>query len=167
MDMDNDSDAEEFSDLIYSLEALRANPDIPVEALRALEQAHEIFLRNVKEEPEIALQAYAYGLAMGAYFSPQEALAETDCLLHKARQSKSGKASGDKRRNKPWRKHASELAQKIRAEDHSLSQDRVASEIEARWKLRLICPTHSTLKKFVANLERTGELPTISRKRKS
>ncbi|MGH6794827.1 MAG: hypothetical protein ACREDH_06440 [Methylocella sp.] len=85
MDMDNNSDAEELSDLIYSLEELRANPDIPVEALSALEQAHKIFLRNVEEEREIALQAYAYGLAMGAYFSPQEALPETDRLLFKVR----------------------------------------------------------------------------------
>jgi hypothetical protein len=133
MDFQSDSGEGKYSDVIYSVEQLRANPGIPSEALAALEQAHERFLRHVRQEPEIALQAYVYGISMGAYFAglDPEVLAETDRLLRKMHQARRGKISGQNRRdNRRWTEHATELALQARAKDPSLSIEKVASEIE-------------------------------------
>jgi hypothetical protein len=167
--MDNDSDKDEFVDLIYSLEKLRANPHIPAEALRALEEAHEIFMHHVRQEQEIALHAYAYGLTIGAYIASQEALPETDRLLTRVSQSKRGKRSGQIRReNRPWIEHAENLAKATRKQHSDYSQDKVATEIAAGWKLqRIECPGHGTLKQFIGALENEGKLPKRSTKQKS
>ena len=165
--MDNDSADEGFGDLIYWLEKVRYNPLLPKEELTRLEQAREIFVRYLREEPVIAQYAFVYGVCIGAHIGALDAVPEAARRLDKARQSIAGTASAEKRRNKPWRKHAKELATKIRDEHPSWSQDRVASEIEAKWRLRLQCPTHPTLKNFVSDLEKAGELPQRVGKRKS
>jgi hypothetical protein len=167
--MDNDSDKEEFVDLIYSLEKLRANPYIPAEAMRALEEAHEIFIHHVRQEQGIALHAYAYGLTIGAYITPQEVLPEIDRLLTQVSQSERGKRSGQIRReNRPWIEHAENLAKATREQHPVYSQDDVATEIAAGWKLqRTKCPCHSTLKQFISALEKEGKLPKRSTKQKS
>jgi hypothetical protein len=158
--MDNDSDKGEFVDVIYSLEEIRANHDLPPEALIAIEKAHEIFLRNVAEHPEIALQAYAYGITIGAYFGPrdEEVMAEADRLLYSARQSLSGKASGEKRSKRPWHKPAEDLTVEIRRKKPWLSQNRLAAEIADRWTSSYTCPGTEMLEKLVSGLERDGKL---------
>jgi hypothetical protein len=153
-------------------EELRANAGIPPDDLIAIEKAHEIFLLNVTNRPEIALQAYAYGLTIGAYFAPQdqEVLAEADRLLHRRRQSNSGIASGAKRRKGRWQKHAEYLAVKARQNKPTLSQDRVVEAIQDGWgssPARYRCPSLPTLKKFVSGLEAEGKLPRRSTTRKS
>lgn len=166
--MNTDPDYENFQDIIRSFECLRKNPHLPKKARANLEKAHQVFMHNGVAEPLVALQAYWYGRTIGAHTGPQEALPEADRLLQKADQSRRGKISGEKRReSRPWTDHAKDLALKIREEDSSLSQDRVASEIEMGWKLKLECPAHPTLKQFVSDLEKAGELPKRLQKPKS
>ncbi len=57
--------------------------------------------------------------------------------------------------------HAEELAKEIRNEHRDWSQDRVASEIEGRWKLKKPneAPTHETLIKRIRKMEKAGVLP--------
>ena len=57
--------------------------------------------------------------------------------------------------------HAEELAKEIRNEHRDWSQDRVASEIEGRWKLKKPneAPTHETLIKRIRKMEKVGVLP--------
>lgn len=85
-------------------------------------------------------------------------------LRMKAGGSLGGNKSGEARRNKrakTWEPHARELANAIREERPSFSQDRVASEIMARWKeANFDPPGHKTLKSLLSQMERDGQLPT-------
>ena len=79
-----------------------------------------------------------------------------------ARSSVGGIKGAETRRRKSeegWRLIAGEMAIKIRAEMPESSQDKVAGEIDTRWKVaEPKAPSHQTLKKFVAELERSGRL---------
>jgi hypothetical protein len=79
-----------------------------------------------------------------------------------ARSSVGGIKGTETRRRKSeegWRLIAREMAIKIRAEMPESSQDKVAGEIDTRWKVEEPkAPSHQTLKKFVAELERSGRL---------
>jgi hypothetical protein len=86
----------------------------------------------------------------------------------KYRKSKSGAAtggrkSGETRRRKAactWQPPALELAQSIRTEKPSLSQDDVVEELQARWKLANTRPPGTrSLKTQIARWEREGKLP--------
>jgi hypothetical protein len=155
---------EKYSGLVFTLDEIQLNPRVPPEALAAIEQAHSKFIQNVAASPEIALQAYAYGLIIGSYISPgdKEVLAETDRLLTQDRQSRSGKASGERRRRRRWREHAKALAAEARRKEPSLAQEAVVAQIQDNWKkrtTRIKRHADSTLKKYVGELERAGELP--------
>jgi hypothetical protein len=170
--MIDDFEGDDFDDLIHSFEQIRTNPSIPPDALIEIEKAHKIFLQNVTESPEIALQAYGYGMIIGAHDTGHDdgVLALADRLLKSWHQSQAGKASGKRRQKKPWHKHAKDLAVKARHEKPTLSQERVAEEIQAKWKsrtTRVRLPSRPTLKNFVADLEKAGELPRRSTIRKS
>jgi hypothetical protein len=84
-------------------------------------------------------------------------------LRSKAGGSLGGNKSGEARRNKrakTWEPHARELANAIRKEQPSFSQDRVAGEIVARWKEASFDPPgHKTLKSLLSQMERNGHLP--------
>jgi hypothetical protein len=84
-----------------------------------------------------------------------------------ARSSVGGIKGTETRRRKSeegWRLIAREMAIKIRAEMPESSQDRVAGEIDTRWKVEEPkAPSHQTLKKFVAELERSGRLQKSQR----
>jgi hypothetical protein len=109
------------------------------------------------------------GVIMGYLWAKAEAelglkpLAEST-LRMKAGGSLGGNKSGEARRSKrakTWEPHARELANAIREEQPSFSQDRVASEIMARWKeADFEPPGHKTLKSLISQMERAGQLPT-------
>lgn len=160
MDVDNDSEMEEIRNFVDPIEKLRNNQNIPRDDLKTIEIAREIFLRFVRDEPEIALHAYGYGLTIGAYVGAEEAVPEAARLIKKAHQSEAGKASGAKRRDsRRWTANAERLALQIRTEDASLSQDDVASKISERWEKSQRRPRHATLKAFISELESEGRLP--------
>jgi hypothetical protein len=87
-----------------------------------------------------------------AYFTP--------AIISELQRDK-GRKSGEKRRStRAWTTHAEQLAKQIRLESSNLSQDDVATEIEARWKLDTIrAPGHPTLKRYVGELIKLGKLP--------
>lgn len=71
-----------------------------------------------------------------------------------------GRTSGQARRAKPWRAHATELAKIACAKDTSASIETTATEIAAGWKRKnLKCPGHRTLEKLVSELRADGTLP--------
>ena len=79
--------------------------------------------------------------------------------------SSTGKAAGERSgtvrlESRPWPPVVKEMSISIRAEDPSLSQDKLATEIEFRWKLDDVKPPgHDTIKSYVQELEASGELP--------
>jgi hypothetical protein len=77
--------------------------------------------------------------------------------------AESGKAR-QRKRAETWEPIAKEMAKGIRAENPTLSQDDVATEIDARWK-DPTCrpPRHPTLKGLISRMERAGELPKRQR----
>ena len=76
--------------------------------------------------------------------------------LYRAEFSKeAGRKSGASRRKiaaETWQPHATDLAQEIVAEKSAkrLSQDKIVEEIRSRWRLKITMPSHTTLKRFVA-----------------
>lgn len=60
----------------------------------------------------------------------------------------------------PWKPHAEALAKEAYKRDPSLSDGKVASEIEANWKLAdPVCPSHRSLEAFVSKLRKDGVIP--------
>lgn len=92
--------------------------------------------------------------------SPIAQIAEVNAS-YSERQSLAGKASGAKRReNRPWVSHALELAKAIRASKPKAGREAVAGEVSAGWKLQDIDPPGiETLKKFIGEREKAGEIP--------
>lgn len=76
-------------------------------------------------------------------------------------QSAAGKASGKRRKDaRQWTAHALELAIDIRSEEPTWGKERVAGEIQLRWKLPTPpAPGITTLKTFIGDCEKAGELP--------
>jgi hypothetical protein len=100
-------------------------------------------------------------LARAGYKVQALAVAESQRDKESAKQSARGKRSGIVRReNRKWVKHAEELAKEIRKENPRLSQEDVATDIEARWKLdKIKCKGHPTLVKHIREMEKSGALP--------
>jgi len=80
-----------------------------------------------------------------------------------------GQKSRESRRIIPdttWKPRALELAMLARERNPVLSQQDVATEIAMGWKLKIPTPGHSTLKAFIANLERTGKLSRATKSKR-
>jgi hypothetical protein len=76
--------------------------------------------------------------------------------IRAASHSPGGRASGLSRRKKrTWTGHATELAL---GQDYRLSDDRIASEVEAGWKITAGPPGHRTLVRHVADLRSNGTI---------
>jgi hypothetical protein len=76
-----------------------------------------------------------------------------------------GKASGNARQRKAeksWRANAFKLAKSIQAKDGTLSQQRLASEIEFQWKSKTPCRP-SMLIRLIRKWENEGKLPPRKR----
>lgn len=74
-----------------------------------------------------------------------------------------GRRSAAKRSEIPpeWKRHALELAQKVRAINPKLSQARTATAILRSWRLsRVTPPEHRTIRDYISALEKSGSLPT-------
>ncbi len=106
-------------------------------------------------------------VALGYSWARYEARNGMQPLAEKGLSSKrggaiGGKKSGETRRRKAaqgWQPHALELAIKVRQDDPRLSNDKVAGEIEAWWKLDIPAPSHDTLSTFVSSTVKEGKLP--------
>jgi hypothetical protein len=88
--------------------------------------------------------------------------------LHRARQVKRGKRSGESRlANRKWVSHADALALEFRKEDTFAGSSAIASEILGRWKQQKIDPPgHETLTRHVRFMIKNGTLaPAQSRTR--
>jgi hypothetical protein len=77
----------------------------------------------------------------------------------------SGKKSAPVRKaNWPWTEHATELAQRVCSLDQTLSNGKIASEVEGQWKHKAPkCPVHRTLENFISELRINGTLPQRTR----
>jgi hypothetical protein len=106
-----------------------------------------------------AIGALCYGSNAARSFLAPKIITEATSQ----RQRTAGQRSGEKRKmNRLWTSHAIELAREIRQERPDFSQDKVAQEISARWKLDVVNePGHNTLVGFVRELEMNG---TIARR---
>jgi hypothetical protein len=72
-----------------------------------------------------------------------------------------GKRSGESRRreaDQTWKPHALLLAQNARRDNPTLSREKVAEAIQETWRLHIDVPAHSTLRNFIAELEKQGKL---------
>jgi hypothetical protein len=73
-----------------------------------------------------------------------------------------GKNSGEARRKMAqdgWQAIARQMAIEIRTDHPGASQDKVAEDIRLDWRPKKpACPQHPTLKKFISDLERSGQL---------
>ncbi len=80
-----------------------------------------------------------------------------------------GKRSGETRARKAqasWQTHALERALESRRADPSKSQDDVATDIAHSWRDPMVrCPSHRTVKAFVAGCIKRGVLPEKIRQR--
>lgn len=103
--------------------------------------------------------------------------AELDLLPHAEKALKQpgfgaagGFKSGEARREKSastWEPHARELAKEIRKQQPHLSQDNLAMEIALQWKnADHHEPGPKTIKKLIAKMERSGELPVRQKLKK-
>jgi hypothetical protein len=88
----------------------------------------------------------------------------------KAEAQDRGKASGIARRQKVetgWKRIALKHARSARSQNPALSQDDLATEIQAMWKDdSTLSPGHATLKDLISDAEKQGELPRRSGRRK-
>ncbi len=133
--------------------------DIKEPIASALGESHpDEVMRFGKSLTLLMAAAYAIGGTAAISESGQSA------ALRKL-QSEKGKKSAEKRRlnrRAGWEKHARELrAQIINGLElgERISQDKLASEIEARWKREGEAPVHKTLLEFVRQVDKDGTLP--------
>lgn len=83
-------------------------------------------------------------------------------VVEEAQRSRGKKrgAAARKKAAETWEPHAKEIALAVRKEQPGSSQDTVADEIGARWKLESpAAPKHRTLVRFISRLKMNGELP--------
>jgi hypothetical protein len=155
--MTEDDDAIDRPNVPALIERMRTDERVPREVLAEIEQAYEIFKVFGALYPAIAYPAYGLGLVIGGYSNAPDAVAETLRLY----QSVTAYLRNKKRLNEwPWRDPATRLAQRIRAERPSWSQERLADKILERWQSAEIArPEHSSLVSHIRELERAGELP--------
>jgi hypothetical protein len=146
---------------------LLADPHLTTEQKAGIQRAFEIFLVSLEREPEVAIQALNFGAVLGVYIFAPDVLPELERLWERLKQSSRGKASGAARKVRSWREHAAELAKVIYDENPSAAQDEIASAIKAGWGLaEPKCKKHSTLKTFISELLKSGELPKKQKKQK-
>ncbi len=83
--------------------------------------------------------------------------------LRNARAELARSAGKTKRRAKPWRQHAIELATGSSAENPKASDSVIARDVDARWKLKSPdCPSHRTLERLISKMRSDGALPKRS-----
>jgi hypothetical protein len=127
-----------------------------------LEQIPHPALRNaLRAEFNDAL---LYGYILGNYSERSWSMREWFEKIVKKRaamlNAKRSAKERSKNAEKKWQSHAEGLAMRIRAENPRASQDKIANEIESRWKLSLDdVPSHRTLVRFISKLEREKKLP--------
>jgi hypothetical protein len=154
---------------IHALKEARARPDLTefgqfqIKDLEA--EFVTLFDMFSAAPPDVADRAFKLALAVQeialiARFGPEEVLKFKLRALVEGGQ-RGGKKSGEARRreNKPWARHATDLAQAICAELPDASHENVALEIVGRWKLERPPPGVRTLEKFVSELRKAETLP--------
>jgi hypothetical protein len=87
---------------------------------------------------------------------------------HHSKLSQGGKNSAAGREERwPWKPRAEALAKEAYERDPSLSDGKVASEIQVNWKLAdPACPAHRSLEKLVSDMRKSGALPQRKQRRK-
>ncbi len=159
-------------------------PEIPAKERRALEGVIEDFrtsfetlawaidsMRDVGAEDLLNIvyrKLFVFmraTTAMGGANVFTEATRELYLRPVRDQKRQAGKMSGDQRRaNRYWVKHATDLAKQLAPEGHNLSQDVLATQIEDSWKDRKVAPSHATLKKHVSTLIAGGVIPSRTQK---
>jgi hypothetical protein len=131
-----------------------------IEALLArFEQDFEALLAAKEQSGDHAFNAIISAVFLGAHVGENgDDKFRTGMMRSFA--AAGGKASGEARRkNRPWVKHAEELARAGRTANPKISQDNLAADIIASWKLRKPkSPGVGTLKSHISEMERKGEL---------
>ena len=151
---------------IHTLKEARARPDLTeFEQFQIKDLEAEfvtLFDMFSAAPPDVAERAFKLALAVQemaliARFRPEEVLKFKLRALVEGGQ-RGGKKSGEARRreNKPWARHATDLAQAICAEFPDASHETVALEIVGRWKLERPPPGVRTLEKFVSEFRKAG-----------
>lgn len=110
---------------------------------------------------------HAYEFMRNAYLIGLFAVPEPGEIkkIMKIASSAGGRSSGKTRAKKAedtWHPYALALALKSRKEDQTLSQDDVATYILDNWghpKPKIFKPGHSSLKRFISQKIKSGELP--------
>ncbi len=125
---------------------------------------HVKFVLPARHSPLIGVPQVTVGMVrsmLARAGDKEQAFVESQRDKESAKQSARGKRSGIVRReNRKWVKHAEELAKEIRKENPKLSQEDVATDIEARWRLdKIKCKSHPTLVKHIREMEKSGALP--------
>jgi hypothetical protein len=154
---------------IHSLKEARARPDLTeFEQFKITDLEVEfvaIFDATSVDSTGVAERAFklalaAQEMALIARSAPEEVLQFKLRALSEGGR-KGGKKSGEVRRteNQPWVEHAIELAIGICADFPDASNEKVAIEILARWKLDTPPPGVRWLTKFVSDLRKAGTLP--------
>jgi hypothetical protein len=105
---------------------------------------------------------------VGYLWAKAEAELELKPLARSALRAKAGATSGGaksgvvrrQKRATSWEPIARQMAKDIRADNPTLSQDALATEIDAGWKAANCRPPgHPTLKGLISRMEKAGELP--------
>jgi hypothetical protein len=155
---------------IHSLKDARARPFLTAfERIRIEEMENEfVTLFDAFLATSTAVRESAFTLALAAQEMEMVArlgLEEAERRKRRA-QSEGGQRGGKKsgkvrgRENKPWPRHATELAQVICSELPGASNETVAFEIVSRWKLVTpLPPSVRWLETFVSELRRARKLP--------
>jgi hypothetical protein len=121
----------------------------------------------------------AYGYAMLSIFmldlfqtgqalsiSQHREISSLKNMLRRKRQSMRGELSGKARRaNRKWVAHAEELSHQIRKENDGMSAQRIAREINDRWKLADPPPDDRTVYAHVRDMIASGKLSPARKKR--
>jgi hypothetical protein len=131
-------------------------------AIRKLDKRSGSSPDAIAESRELALDIVALVEAVMAFQAERAPMTSERIADFKRReQSEKGKLSGIARRaNRPWVRHATELALAIRVEHQDYSQDKVAEEIFSGWKLGNVQPPgHAVLKRHIGELEKAHVLP--------
>jgi hypothetical protein len=75
-----------------------------------------------------------------------------------------GKKSGEARKKgRPWTPHAEKLALEAHSANPNASDETLATEVAASWKLKSQYPSHRTLTQFMSELRKSEILPQRSR----
>jgi hypothetical protein len=154
---------------IHALKEARARPDLTeFEQFKIKDLEIEfvrIFDAFLATSPAVREAAFRLALAaQGMEMIARLGLEEAERRKRRAQSQggqKGGKNSGKtrSRENKPWARHATDLAKVICAELPDASDETVAVEIVNRWKLETPPPGARWLAKFVSELRKAGTLP--------